>query len=124
MQEHAQINPRGRIRLVMEDLLSPNSYILQIEGITGKTLNIQRETANTKKNGYNAFVFQNLSRVTTSIKQIQQMDELMPENWNFTSLGLSWLGNSFPILQNIRFVFFPFLSPEWNPEFTKTFCKA
>lgn len=28
---------------------------------------------------------------------MQQMDELIPESWNFTSLGRSWLGNSFPI---------------------------
>lgn len=53
------------------------------------------------------------------------MHELIPESWNFTRLRLSWLGNIFPILQNLRFVFsFPFLSPEWNNKFTKTFCEA
>jgi len=50
------------------------------------------------------------------------MDERTPESWNFTSLGLSWVGNSFPILQNLTFVFsFPFVSPEWNENITKIF---
>lgn len=33
-------------------------------------------------------------------------DELTHGNWNCTSLGLNWLGNSFSILQNVSFVFF------------------